>query len=92
MKVQSKQQDEKRIIDEYHEEDFYMDADELAGFLRDLADEIEEGHEITITTEDWELPFSFERDQIEVEIDFEGDELEIELEFEEYRGSKGLSV
>lgn len=92
MEVKTDKTDGKRTIDRKHEEDFYMDATELAGFLRNLADEVEEGHDIEIETEEWTLPFSFNRNQVEVEIDFEGDELEIELEFEKREGSKGLSV
>ncbi len=90
--VKPDQSDGKRVINDYHEEDFYMNAEQLAGFLRNLADEIEEGQELEVTTEDWTLPFAFDRNQIEVEIDYSLDELEIELEFDEQKGSKDLSV
>lgn len=82
----------KRVITSRHEEEIYVDADSLVSFLRDLADQVEQGEELTISTDNWELPFSFDRRQIEVEVDRGYDELEIEIEFDEAKGGGNISV
>lgn len=86
-----KEQEEKKVISGDFSQEFYMDRDQVADFLRKVANEVEAGNELKISTNDWELPFKF-RDKIEVEIDVDYDELEIELEFEKYEGGEGLSV
>ena len=61
-----------------------LSRDETATFLRDLADQLEEGTDLTVGHGGWEVPFSF-REPIELEVELEEDderELEIELEFE----------
>jgi amphi-Trp domain-containing protein len=85
-----KTQEGKKVIQGEFSQEFYMNKGQVATFLRKLADEIEQGNELKISTDEWELPFQF-RDEVEVEIDAEHDELEIELEFEKYRGNN-LSV
>ena len=82
---------QKRNVEGQFSQKFYMGRKELSGFLRKLADELEAGDEIKISTSEWQLPFRF-REDIEVEIEKDGDELEIEIEFKQKRGPEGLSV
>lgn len=79
-------QEEKKRITGYFSQEFYLGREDLASFLRALADEIEGSEELKITTDEWELPFRA-RDQAEVEIELEDDELEIEIEFEKSTGT-----
>ena len=81
----------KKTIQGQFSQEFYLGKQQLAEFLRDLADEVESQNEITIGTDEWELPFSA-REQAEVEIELDDDELEIEIEFEKAVGGGGLSV
>ncbi len=90
MKISENKTPGKKQIAGSFSQEFYMGRRELAAFLRKLADEIEGSNELTISTDEWELPFTFS-DQIEVEIELDQDELEIELEFDKCKGS-GLSV
>ena len=72
------------VTDGYFEREVRLSADATAGLLRDLADQIEGGNELTISSEEWQIPFQF-GEPIEVEVEFIGDgrrELELELEFE----------
>lgn len=92
MEIPEQEEQKKKTIEGYFSQEFYMNRDELVTFLRRLADEIEKGEEITITTEEWELPFT-PQDQAEVEVELEESELEIEIEFEKAEGKdKSLSV
>ena len=62
-----------------------LSRDETAAFLRDLAEQLEAGTDLTVGHGDWEVPFSFlEPVELEVELEEDDDEreLEIELEFE----------
>lgn len=64
------------------EESFRLDAAEAGEFLVDLGEQLQNGDELTLRTDEWELPFAF-GEPVELEIDFEGmgdPELEIELE------------
>jgi amphi-Trp domain-containing protein len=64
------------------EEEFHLDAEEAGRFLVDLGEQLRSGDELTVETDEWELPFSFD-EPVDVEIDFEGvgdPELEIEVE------------
>ncbi len=76
---------EKRVItDGSKEHEVYLNREQVADILSDLAEQMRKGDKITISTDEWELPFSF-REPIELEIEFEGygdKELEIELEFD----------
>ncbi|MFB6088838.1 MAG: amphi-Trp domain-containing protein [Candidatus Aenigmatarchaeota archaeon] len=81
----------KKTITGNFSQEFYMERKEVSDLLRNLANEIEEGNKLKISTEEWELPFKF-RDQIEVEIDVDHDELEIELEFDKLENGSKLSV
>ena len=73
------------ITDGFFEREVYLSGSETAALLRTLADALEEGEGLTISGDDWEIPFEY-ADPIEVEVEFSnrsGRELEIELEFEE---------
>jgi amphi-Trp domain-containing protein len=82
------------VTDGYFGREVYLGRAETATFLRELADQIEAGTDLTVSSDDWEIPFSY-REPIEVEVEYtshHGKELEIELEFEASRGEGGLSV
>ena len=64
------------------EEEYRLDASEAGSFLIELGEQLRESDELTIETDEWELPFAF-GEPVELEIDFEGvgePTLEIELE------------
>ncbi|WP_336361505.1 amphi-Trp domain-containing protein [Haladaptatus sp. ZSTT2] len=64
------------------EQEFRLDAKEAGKFLIELGKQLRDSDELTISTDEWELPFAF-GEPVEVEIDFEGvgePELEIEIE------------
>lgn len=70
------------ITDGYFEEEFYVSAEDIGEFLIDLGEQFQSADEITLTGDDWELPFAF-GEPVELDIEFEGDgepELEIEVE------------
>ena len=78
---------EHRVVTEGpFEREVDLSRSETASLLRDLADQIEAGGDLTVGHGDWEVPFSF-REPIELEVELEEEdderELEIELEFEE---------
>lgn len=82
------------VTDGYFEREVRLSTSATATFLRDLADQIEDGSDLTVSSDDWKIPFSF-REPIEVEVEFIGDrkrELEIELEFEWEDDDKNLDV
>ena len=81
----------KKTIQGQFSQEFYLGKQQLAEFLRALADEVENQGEITISTDEWELPFSAQ-EQAEVEIELDDDELEIEIEFDKAKGGSSLSV
>ena len=64
------------------EREYRLDASEAGEFLIELGEQLRDDDELTIVTDEWELPFAF-GEPVELEIDFEGvgePELEIELE------------
>jgi amphi-Trp domain-containing protein len=64
------------------EQEYRLDASEAGEFLIRLGEQLRDGDELTISTDEWELPFAF-GEPVELEIDYEGvgePELEIELE------------
>lgn len=70
------------ITDGYFEEEYYVSAADAGAFLGELAEQFAADEEITITGDDWELPFAF-GEPVKLDIEFEGDgepELEIEVE------------
>lgn len=63
------------------EQEYRLDASEAGEFLIALGEQLRDGDELSIETDEWELPFAF-GEPVELEIDFEGvgePELEIEL-------------
>lgn len=82
------------VTDGYFEREVRLSKGATATFLRDLADQIEGGNDLTVSSDEWQIPFTF-REPIEVEVEFIGDgsrELEIELEFEWGEEDQGLDV
>lgn len=82
------------ITDGFFEREVYLSRDETAAFLRNLADAIEDDTKLTVSGDDWEIPFEY-REPIELEVEFtkrRSRELEIEVEFEEPRGGDDLNV
>lgn len=78
------EQDERTVIrtGRDFEQEYRLDASEAGEFLIKLGEQLRDGDELTIVTDEWELPFAF-GEPVELEIDFEGvgePELEIELE------------
>ncbi|SEO90730.1 amphi-Trp domain-containing protein [Halogranum amylolyticum] len=72
------------VTDGYFEREVRLSREMTATFLRELADQLEDDNELTVSGDDWEIPFRF-GEPIEVEVEFIGErkrELEIELEFE----------
>ncbi|QPV64476.1 amphi-Trp domain-containing protein [Halosimplex litoreum] len=64
------------------EQEYRLDASEAGTFLIELGEQLRDGDELTIATDEWELPFAF-GEPVELELDFDGvgePELEIELE------------
>lgn len=82
------------ITDGYFEREVHLSRKSAATFLHELADQIDAGTELTVSSDDWRIPFEY-REPIEVEVEFtshRGKELEIEIEFEEPQSGDGLSV
>lgn len=76
--------DEKTVIStgRNFEQAYRLDASEAGAFLVDLGEQLQNGDELTISDEEWELPFAF-GEPVQLELDFDGmgePELEIELE------------
>lgn len=70
------------VTDGYFEEEYYISADDAGEFLIELGEQFADEDEITITGDEWELPFAF-GEPVKLDIEFEGDgepELEIEVE------------
>lgn len=88
---EKEEKEAKKTIEGYFSQEFYLGREQLVEFLKKLADEVEKQSEITISTDEWELPFTA-RDQAEVEIELEDDELEIEIEFKKAKGGNDLTV
>ena len=90
MEIEEENED-KKIIEGNYSQEFYIEKQDLSKFLKELAEEIAEGNELKISTDNWELPFKF-KDKIELEIEKEHDELEIEMEFKETEETEELSI
>ena len=64
------------------EQTYRLDASEAGEFLIALGEQLRDGDKLTLSDDEWELPFAF-GEPVELEVDFEGmddPELEIELE------------
>lgn len=82
------------VTDGFFEREFHLSREATAGFLRELADRIESDTSLTLSAEEWELPFEY-REPVEVEVEFSGRreaELEVELEFTQPQGGGELGV
>ena len=70
------------ITDGVFEREFDVDREAAGDFLIQVGQQLKAGTTITVTGDDWELPFDFQ-EPVELEIEFEGDgERELELEVE----------
>jgi len=70
------------VTDGYFEEQYYVSAADAGEFLVSLGEQLQSGEDVTISGDDWELPFAY-HGQVELEIEYDGghdSELEIELE------------
>ncbi len=76
---------EKKIVKGEFSQEFYMSRNELAAFLRHLANQVEGEEDLKIISEDWILPFK-PAGQAKIDIDLDEDELEIEIEFKKSTG------
>ncbi len=73
----------KRIIETgKFEFETYLSRSELIEFLRELANQLEKGNEVTVSTDEWEVMLEF-TEPVEVEVDYNGyaKKLEFEIEF-----------
>jgi len=64
------------------EQTYRLDASEAGEFLIALGEQLRDSDELTLSDDEWELPFAF-GEPVELEVDFEGmddPELEIELD------------
>lgn len=64
------------------EEEYRLDAADAGAFLVELGEQLQDGETLTITDDEWELPFRF-GEPVELEVDYDGTgepELDIELE------------
>jgi amphi-Trp domain-containing protein len=62
--------------------EYRLDAATAGAFLVELGEQLRDDRELTLVTDEWELPFAF-GEPVNLDIDFEGvgeQELEIELE------------
>lgn len=83
----------KTVTEGFFEREVQLSRKRTAAFLRELADQIEAGGDLTVSSDEWEIPFAY-REPIEVEVEFTGgrsNELEIEVEFTEPQDD-GISV
>jgi amphi-Trp domain-containing protein len=85
MEIKKSPVKDRKIVEGEFSQEFYMDRNELAVFLRNLADQVEGEDDIKITSEDWILPFK-PAGHAKVDIDVDEDELEIEIEFKKNTG------
>lgn len=86
--------DKRTVSDGFFEREVYLSTDETAAFLRSVADSLDGGNELTISGDDWEIPFEF-AEPIEVEVEFSSRrerELELEIEFTEPTDGGGINV
>jgi amphi-Trp domain-containing protein len=64
------------------EQEYRLSAEEAGRFLVKVGEALQSGDELTLQTDEWELPFPF-GEPVELEVDFDGvgePELEIEVE------------
>jgi amphi-Trp domain-containing protein len=76
---------EKKIVEGEFSQEFYLSRNELAVFLRNLADQVEGEEDLKIISDNWILPFK-PTGHAKVDVDLDEDELEIEIEFKKSTG------
>lgn len=71
-------------VGEKFEFETYVSREELARFLRGLADQIESGEEISLNSEEGTITMKF-REPVELEVDYDGvkNKMKIKLEFKQ---------
>jgi amphi-Trp domain-containing protein len=65
-----------------YEQEYRLSAEQAGTFLVAIGEQLQDGDDLTIVDEEWELPFAF-GEPVGLEIDYEGvgePELEIEVE------------
>ncbi len=63
------------------EQEYRLSAEEAGRFLVDLGEQLRAGEDLTLSTDEWTLPFAT-GEPVELEVDFEGvgePELEVEV-------------
>jgi amphi-Trp domain-containing protein len=85
MEIKKAPTKEKKVVKGEFSQEFYMSRNELADFLRNLAEQVEGEEDLKIISEDWILPFKPAR-YAKVDVDLDEDELEIEIEFKKSTG------
>lgn len=64
------------------EQSYRLDAAEAGRFLVDVGEQLQAADELTLTTDEWELPFAV-GEPVTLEVDFDGvDDPELEIEVE----------
>jgi amphi-Trp domain-containing protein len=64
------------------EQEYRLSAAEAGRFLVEIGEQLQESDELTITGDEWKLPFSF-GEPVELEVEYEGyDDQELEIEVE----------
>lgn len=80
--TETEEPEQRTITDGVFEEGFYVDAETAGEFLVELGEQLRDESAVTISGDDWEIPFEAS-DEVELEVEFEGGrepELEIEVE------------
>ncbi len=82
VQLPSESKDKKLVETGKLEFETYLSRSELTEFLRELANQLEKGNEITVSTDEWEVKLEF-TEPVEVEVSYNGHtkKLEFEIEF-----------
>jgi amphi-Trp domain-containing protein len=89
MEIKKQEKKEVKVIQGHFSQEFILDKDEFASFLRHLADQVESEDSLKIKSDEWILPFPH-TGQVKVDIDLDDDELEIEIEFKKRTGTLSI--
>jgi len=79
--TKSEEPNTETVTDGYFEQEYHVSAADAGAFLIELGEQLQAGDEVTLTGDDWELPFAF-GEPVTLDIEFEGDEPELEIEVE----------
>ncbi len=82
VQLPSESKDKKLVETGKFEFETYLSRSELTEFLRELANQLEKGNEITVSTDEWEVKLEF-TEPVEVEVSYNGyaKKLEFEIKF-----------